>query len=401
MSPGFQGRTLRVVWASTEDLGAWPVARKRLEDALSAFISTPLASADPEDLFAPMAPLEEETAGSSNYFVELAEGFTTATHVAFSREHPARVTWGQGDYSWPLREQSTQEEDAILFPRRLALNDDGQPVALAELAARADGRAQWGVLVGDVDQFETLLKHAGTVEDHIHLSILFKEFFAGELSLLCTLPDFWRKVTVLYRGGDDFAVLGSWDALLLLARELQRLFEKFAEHNLQSGTGGAEGKTISMVLALAPENDAELAQLYASAERQLRESKTVEPGTVHLFGRTLEWKRLNDAEDLKSNLVRLVKDFGYPASYILDLTAVYRETSPARSSRRKTPRMDKPWRTYMRLARVIPQARGKELNNLRTSVISSLIGKRTANLKLRPSGRVGLEWARLSTDTNS
>jgi hypothetical protein len=51
----------------------------------------------------------------------------------------------------------------------------------------------------------------------------------------------------------------------------------------------------------------------------------------------------------------------------------------------------------MRLARVIPQSRGKELNNLRSSVIASLIGKRTTALKLRPSGRVGLEWARLAT----
>ena len=64
-------------------------------------------------------------------------------------------------------------------------------------------------------------------------------------------------------------------------------------------------------------------------------------------------------------------------------------------SRRKTPRVDKPWRVYMRLSRVIPQARGKEVNNVRSTVIASLIGKRTAALKLRPSGRVGLEWARL------
>src|ERR1700685_1510493 len=34
--------TLRLVWASTENLGAWPVARKRLEDALLADTSAPL-----------------------------------------------------------------------------------------------------------------------------------------------------------------------------------------------------------------------------------------------------------------------------------------------------------------------------------------------------------------------
>ena len=31
------------------------------------------------------------------------------------------------------------------------------------------------------------------------------------------MPEFWRKVTVIYSGGDDFAVYGAWDALIALA----------------------------------------------------------------------------------------------------------------------------------------------------------------------------------------
>ena len=76
---------------------------------------------------------------------------------------------------------------------------------------------------------------------------------------------------------------------------------------------------------------------------------------------------------------------------------MYREAFSERAARAKQAvRVDKPWRTYMRLSRVIPQARGKEVNNIRNAVITNLVGKRTAGLKLRPSGRVGLEWARLA-----
>jgi hypothetical protein len=50
----------------------------------------------------------------------------------------------------------------------------------------------------------------------------------------------------------------------------------------------------------------------------------------------------------------------------------------------------------MRLSRVIPQSRGKELNNIRNTLITNLVGRKTAGLKLRPSARVGLEWARLA-----
>ena len=389
--------TLRLLWASTENLGTWPVARKRLDDALSAKMRCPLAdrSKSSSDLFT--AYSEALEGDRPSFFAEFAKGLVTATSIGWSREHPAQLSWTGGTYTWPLHEQSTVEEDAILFPRRFALNDEGsQPLSLADVAKRADGTPKWGILRGDTDQFELQLSRVATVEEHIHLSALFKEFFAGELALLCTLPDFWRKVTILYRGGDDFAVSGSWDALILLSHELERLFQKFVEQHL-AALPGVEAKSLSMAVAIAPELDSAATTVFAQAGRELEETKATEPGSVHLFGRTLEWKRFADAEELKTSLVRMVRDFQYPPDYLNDLASVYREAVAGRRSRgNKAVRVDKPWRTYMRLSRVIPQARSKEQNNLRNAVITNLVGKRTAGVKLRPSARVGLEWARLA-----
>ena len=87
-------------------------------------------------------------------------------------------------------------------------------------------------------------------------------------SILCTLPEFWRKITILYRGGDDFAVLGTWDALVALARELQRLFEKFVAGNLQS-FAGLESKSISMALAIGPSAGASAISVFEEAGSQL------------------------------------------------------------------------------------------------------------------------------------
>ncbi len=387
--------TLRLVWSSTENLGAWPVARKRLDDALETQTSTPLGFADVQAAFQPIAD-EPEIESATEYFAAFARGQVSARTIGWSADEPAKLHWDSGQYTWIINEHTALEVTGIPFPRRIALDDNGARADLQELASRASGAARWGILLGDIDQFDAQLKQVPTVEEHIQLSMLLKDFFAGELALLCTMPDFWRKVTVLYRGGDDFAVLGSWDALLTLAREFQRLFEKFAEHNLQAGSQ-IEGKTVSMSLAIAPEIDADPAAVYEEAWTELQAAKATEAGTFRLFGRALEWKRLADAEELKASLVRLVKDFGFSPEYIHDLVSVYREALPARASRRKAARVDRPWRLYMRLASVIPQARGKELNNVRNSVIASLIGKRTASLKLRPSGRVGLEWARLAS----
>jgi CRISPR-associated protein Csm1 len=391
------GNTLRLVWASTENLGAWPIARKRLDDALLAKTVAPLAapSTDLTEVFAPFIADAPEPGDS--YFETFAQGLPAAKKVGCSAHEPVHLLWDGGQYSWALKEQSGIEDDGILFPRRFATDDtSGHLTPLSDLAQRASGAHKWGILRGDVDHFDIQLRRVNSIEEHIHLSVMFKEFFAGELALLCTLPDFWRKVTILYRGGEDFAVIGTWDALVPLARELQRLFEKLVEQNTLMFPN-LESRSISMGMAVAPDAASHPGAIFQEAGIELQAAKASEVGGFRLFGRTLEWKRLADAEELKSSLMRLVRDFRFSPDYVHDLASVYRESFSARAQRRtKAVKIDKPWRTFMRLATVVPQGRGKELNNVRNAVITNLVGKKTAGLKLRPSGRVGLEWARLA-----
>jgi CRISPR-associated protein Csm1 len=391
--------TVRLDWATTENLGSWPVARKRLDDALALTTCAPLAlEQDPASAFAPID--SSGHAIDDAYFSAFGAQLQSAVSVGWDSNQPVRLLWDAGQYTWTLREPPATGEDGIVFPRRIATNDVGDLAQPLELAATADGACTWGMLVGAVDGLDVYIKSLATIEEHIQVSVLFKEFFAGELSLLCMLPEFWRKVTLCFRGGGKFVVVGAWDALLTLAREINRLFESFAQQHLQVGTA-LDGRTISAALAIAPEKDASPKIVFENAVDQLNRARSAEPGTFALFGRMLEWKRLSDAEELKSSLLRLVRDFGYSADYVHDLASVYREAAASRTSRRKAKGGDRPWRTYLRLAQVIPPARGKEVNNLRTAVIASLIGKRTASAKLRPSGRVGLEWARLAAETDT
>ena len=401
------GGALELVWASTENLGSWQIARKRLDDALLRKTAAPLADSTTGSIFSPFERPERAT--TSDYFTKFGEQLITARQVGWSATDPAHLTTEDGEHKWPLQNQSSLDEDGITYPRRYAIAEDNaaaeeqreqQRIATpAELAGLAEGASRWGILRGDVDNFDLRLRRADSIEEHIQLSFVFKEFFAGELALLCTLPEFWRTVTILYRGGDDFAVIGAWDSLVALARELERVFEKFVQQNLQSFPG-LEGKSITMALELAGGPDTSPVAVFETAGQQMRSAKTAEIGTFYLFGRTLEWKRLADAEELKNGLARLVKEFGYSAGYINDLASVYREAYSAQATRRnKAIRVDKPWRTHMRLSRIIPVSRRRELNQLRSTLIANLIGKKTANAKLRPSGRVGLEWARLATES--
>ena len=125
-----------------------------------------------------------------------------------------------------------------MLARHAAPSDDGKQAAPVQtLGRRAQGRSIWGVLRGDVDNFGLRLRRVHSIEEHVPLSVLYKQFFAGELEVLCSMPEFWRKVSIIYSGGDDFAVYGSWDALIALAREVQRLFHRFTEENLKEYPG--------------------------------------------------------------------------------------------------------------------------------------------------------------------
>jgi len=72
------------------------------------------------------------------------------------------------------------------------------PPATSRLARKAGLPGAW--LRGDVDNFGIRIRRAQVSKKHVQLSVMYKQFFAGELEVLCSLPEFWRKVTLLLFG---------------------------------------------------------------------------------------------------------------------------------------------------------------------------------------------------------
>src|SRR5882724_25200 len=234
---------LRLIWAFTENLGDWTIVRKRLNEEMQRQRGT---VAMEEGFFAPIS--EPLSASNDAYFLEdLCAHVREAGQVGWSPETPGKVLIDAGKHTWSL----TSHTDAITLARHAALSDDNHTLAdCATLGSRAQGKSLWGVLRGDVDGLGVRLRRVQSIEEHVQLSILYKQFFAGELEVVSSMGDFWRKVTILYSGGDDFAVYGAWDALIQLAREVQRLFRRLGEESLKDFPG-PEGKTVTMALALA------------------------------------------------------------------------------------------------------------------------------------------------------
>jgi len=370
-------------WAITENLGDWTVVRKRLNEQFQQERDTPLAATG-------FPANNDSPKPEHDYFQEVGQSLRDAMSVGWWPEAPAKVSAGNGKHTWAIG----SAPDSVPLARHTALSDDGRDAATAPvLASRAEGRPVWGVLRGDVDSFGIRIRRLHTIEEHVQLSVLYKQFFAGEVEVLCSLPEFWRKVNLLHTGGDDFAVYGAWDALIGFARELQRLFQRFTEEHLKDFPG-PEGKTITMALALAPALDTALGSVYERAGDKLEIAKSADKDCFALLGRTLEWKQLSDASDLKDELTAMVRQFGIAPQYIRDLCGIYRETKRAPGAKRP----ERPWRFHRRLYRILGSSRSRNFQKARASLIADLVGKNPVNLKLRPSGRVALEWARLSTE---
>lgn len=373
----FSGHRLRLAWSATENLGAWTDVRKRLDDQMARWRGPD--ALEPEGVFEPFA----DDSSLNRFFSDLYRGLPATSAAVWDADAPGLLK-AEGEQHW--------------LATHYAPADSGpHPASRLELAARANGRKTWGILRGDADQFSTRLRKAQSIEEYLQLSVFFRQFFAGEVQVLSSQPDFQNRVSVLHTGGDEFSVIGSWDALIPFAREIERLFQRSANELLREFPG-AEGKTLSMALALAPSPDVDPASVYAEAGHQLEIAKSVGRDSISLLGRVLDWKQVGEAADLKTSMLRLVEEFGCPPQFLGELGSFYRETDrtlPARSTRRAAEAQQRPWRLHRRLHRVLDgPERNKEFQKTRNTVLAAFLTRGQAQLKLRPAGRVALEWAR-------
>jgi CRISPR-associated protein Csm1 len=383
------GGALKLAWAVTENLGEWSVVRRRLHEEMRRKRGTPAADLGPEAFQA----FPEAASPGTDSLDQLAGQLLGADSAGWSPESPGSVLPGAGKHVWAL--SSSAYADAIPIARHAALEDGGTARASpAKLGARARGRSTWGVLCGDVDNFGVRMRRAQTIEEHIQLSVMYKQFFAGELELACSLPEFWQKVTILYTGGDDFAVCGAWDALIPLAREIQRLFHRFCEENLKDFPG-LDGKTITMALSLAENAESPLESVFEDAVMRLDRAKSSDKDCISVLGRTLEWRQLAAAAELRDTMQRVASEIGSPSLFLREMSAFYRKDAPARPAESPEPLPQRPWKIYGRLNRALGDTRDRVPQKLRAHLTNEMVAKGATQVKLRPAGRVALEWTRL------
>lgn len=373
------GGKLSIAWSATENLGDWTIVRKRLQEGMREGTRPRVTEPGYFDAF------PAQGAGPDRIPRDLRD----VAAIGWSFDLPALIAAEGGEYRWGVGSAAE-----IPVTRHGARNGDAF-ASTKELARRAHGQRLWGVLRGEIDDFETRMRRLQSVEEHVHLSMLYKQFLAGEIELLCSQGEYFQRVTVLHAAGSDFAVYGAWDALAGFARELERVFSRFAAENLKE-LPGAEAKTITMALTIA-EPGASLARTYEDCGRDLEVARATDKDCLHILGRVLEWKQLNDAADLKEAIVHLNEEFRGGRQFLGQLRNLYKKVEgPDRGDDERL--MARALRFQRRFARVASR-REREFQKLRAHLMKEMAGRNLrGRLKLRPEGLIALEWARLAED---
>jgi CRISPR-associated protein Csm1 len=374
---------LSLTWSGTENLGDWTIVRKRLQDGMTEGAKPRAAEPGHFDAFS------AQGAGPDRIPRDLRD----ASSIGWSFDFPALIAAEGGENRWDVGSDAT-----IPVTKHGARNGDAFATT-KELARRAHGQKLWGVLRGEFDDYGTRIRRLQSVEEHVHLSTLYRQFLAGEIELLCSQGEYFQRVTVLGTGASNFAVHGSWDALLGFARDLERVFSRFAQENLKE-LPGAEAKTITMAIAIA-EPGAPLARVYEDCGRDLEIARASDKDCLYILGRVLEWKQLNEAADLKDTLVHLNEEFRGGRQFLAQLRNLYKKVeAPERSGVHVDDErlLARALRFQRRFARVASR-REREFQKLRAHLMKEMAGRNTrGRLKLRPEGLIALEWARLAED---
>jgi CRISPR-associated protein Csm1 len=220
----------------------------------------------------------------------------------------------RADQYWSLTGSLAETEADHILPRLgyAAQDDEGQFLTFEQLAAKSEGGKRLGLLRMDVDRLGAIFT-SGLTEDRrnlLHQGVLSRkisEFFKVTVNDLLEGRALERSVPILvvYAGGDDLFLVGSWSELAEFSLELEAVFREHVSHNPNITISGG-------FLAANPHLPLyRLAELAGAAEDLAKDAgrnrltmfesqrewwaNGEDLACRHAFPRTLEWGTIREA----------------------------------------------------------------------------------------------------------
>jgi len=200
------------------------------------------------------------------------------------------------------------------------------------IAEKSDGDKKLAAIKLDVDNLGSLFI-GRSEEDYKKVSDAIKDFFNGSLLKLIIQEKMEQNIYVVFSGGDDCFLIGSWNKIFDLAILLRKKFANF-QKKLRTQIKFEEDKEITFsagIIVFAPHYP--ILQMSEEAEEALGKSKgnkyeeneeEKEKNSINVFGKTITWKEFEHAQSLAGTLTDLIENHEESKG----LTKIFRAVSP-------------------------------------------------------------------------
>ena len=199
------------------------------------------------------------------------------------------------------------------------------------IANQSEGDKKLAALKLDIDNLGTLFMDKSESEYKI-ISEKIKDFFDKDMLKLIKDENLQQNIYVVFSGGDDCFLIGSWNKILEFAIILRKKFFLFQEE-LRKQVKFKEDKEITFsagievfsshypMLQMAEEVEVSLT---ASKHNKIEYKGVVkEKNSVTIFGKTLTWDEFEKSKSLSETFYDLIKNRNEPKSLLMIFRLVY------------------------------------------------------------------------------
>jgi CRISPR-associated protein Csm1 len=259
--------------------------------------------------------------------------------------------------------------------------DNGKIKSFDDFAEKAEGIKKWSVLRMDVDNlgkiFSKGLGKNRSISRISTLSSMFSLFFAGGMEKIC---DNYKNVYVIYSGGDDLFIVGQWDIIPTVAKNIYTCFKEFTCQN--------ENITISGGIFIAPDTKFPLYKAAYLAGEALDKSKNGGRDKITFFDKDVTWEDFDEIEKMKGYIVSAIIDKHVSRALIFRLAEAFDDYKSIEGEKKSVFRI---WRLIYNLNRLA--RRHKEAEQELKKIEKSFI----ADNLLKSYVIVPIRWAEFLT----
>lgn len=182
--------------------------------------------------------------------------------------------------------------------------ESGEIMDFSEIAAQSKGDAKIAALKLDVDNLGSYFQDR-TENDYRKLSEKLAWFFNKKMEEVIKKSKFEKNIYVVFAGGDDCFLIGSWNVILDFAILFRKEFDLYL-NLLSKEMSFVQGMSFSAGIVIVPEaypmvKLAEEAELVLSASKKQKNKDS-----ITCFGITMSWSDFEKSKEISQTLDQLI-----------------------------------------------------------------------------------------------